>query len=50
MFRLLPWLGHIPTFNDKVASVNDLFIQDSKVWDELYVWEHPGTVFFFGPF
>ena len=37
-FQLLPRLGHYWTFNYKVASFNDLLIQDSKVWDELYVW------------
>ena len=43
-FQLLPRLGHYWTFNYKVASFNDLLIQDSKVWDELYVWEHPSKI------
>ena len=47
VFQLLPRLGQYPTFNDKVAFVNDLLIQDSKVHDELFfiffmnvIWMH----------
>ena len=46
VFQLLPRLGQYPTFNDNVASVNDLLIQDSKVCDELYVWEHSRQNYF----
>ena len=37
VFQLLPRLGQYPTYNDKVASVNDLLIQNSKVRDEIYM-------------
>ena len=46
VFQLLPRLGQYPTFNDKVASVNDLLIQDSKVRNDLYVWEHSRQHFY----
>ena len=46
VFQLLPRLEQYPTFNDKVICVNDLLIQESKVRDELYVWEHSRQNFY----